>query len=67
MLDKFGQKRNLNTHVSTVHEGKKQFKCGICSANFGEKRNLKRHVVSVHEGKIQFKCDIFNAEIASNR
>ena len=51
----------MNNHVATVHEGKKQFQCDICSANFGEKGSLNKHVATVHEGKKEFKCDICNA------
>ena len=49
---------HLNRHVTTFHEGKKQFKCDICNANFGQKGNLDTHVATVHERKKQFKCDI---------
>ena len=48
-----GKKFNLNqgmkgnivkTHAGIVHEGMKQFECGICNAIFGKKCNLKIHV-----------------------
>ena len=49
--DNFGQKGNLQRHLATVHEGKKQFKCSICNKNFEQKRDLNKHVATVHEGK----------------
>ena len=56
---------HLNRHVTTFHEGKKQFKCEICTTNFGQKVTLKVHVAAVHEGKKSFQCfqcDICNAK-----
>ena len=44
----FAQKSTLNTHVLTVHEGKKQFKCAICDATFGKKSTLYNHVETAH-------------------
>ena len=35
------------------HEGKKPFKCDICSSSFARKSNLK----VVHGGKKPFECD----------
>ena len=43
--------QKLNIHIAFVHEGKRPFKCNICSANFSEKKNLNGHNSSVHEGK----------------
>jgi len=37
--------------VTSVHEGKKPFKCEICDVQFGVKHGLNEHVASVHEGK----------------
>ena len=54
---KYTSKRNLNTHISSIHEAKK-FNCGICSAKFNVKGNLDRHIQTVHEGKQPFKCNI---------
>ena len=42
---------SLNKHVVKVHEGNKQFKCGICNALFGQKRDFNKHVATVNEGK----------------
>ena len=50
----------MKTHVKSVHEGKKPFKCDICDYNFSQKGDMKRHVESVHERKNPFKCDICN-------
>ena len=30
----YGEKGTLNKHFTTVHEGRKQFKCDICNSNF---------------------------------
>ena len=45
------QKGNLNTHISSVHEGKKSFKCVICGSCFTKKQGLIKHIASMHEGK----------------
>ena len=54
----------LSVHVTSVHEGKKPFKCDICSRGFGVKGNLNDHVKEVHEGKKPFKCDICDTKFA---
>ena len=45
-------KRNLLSHLTSVHEGKKggEFKCSLCNAELSSKRNLDNHMISVHEG-----------------
>ena len=40
---------NLNTHIATVHEEMKPFKCDLCNAKFTSKQSLNRHIDSVHE------------------
>ena len=37
-------------HVSSLHERKNQFKCGICNYTSHFKGTLNRHVATVHEG-----------------
>ena len=53
-------KCNLQTHVESVHEGKKPFKCPSCDAAFAMNGRLKAHVENVHEKKRPFKCEICN-------
>ena len=51
----------MKTHVKSVHEGKKPFKCDICDYIFSLKGNLNQHAASVHKGKKPFKCNICDA------
>ena len=44
----YSQKRNLNTHVVSIHVRKKPIRCDFCCFR---KITLKIHVESVHEGK----------------
>ena len=49
----FSQKRNMNNHMTSVHEGIKAFKCDICRYGCSQKVILDKHMVSVHnEGNI---------------
>ena len=48
----------MKTHVVSVHEGKKPFKCDICDYNCSQKSVMNRHVASVHQEKKPFKCNI---------
>ena len=48
----------MKTHIESVHEKKKPFKCDICDYSFSQKSDLKKHHESVHEGKRPFKCEI---------
>ena len=53
----FNVKSNLNSHIRSVHDEKKPFKCNICDSSFARKDNLKTHIQSVHE-KNTFQCNI---------
>ena len=55
----------MKGHIATIHEGKKKFKCDICSSKFTSKQSMNIHIAVIHEGKKQFKCDICNAEFTS--
>ena len=46
----------MNKYVTTVHEGKKPFKCNICDAGFVSEADLNRLNASVHEGR-KVQCD----------
>ena len=48
---------NLQHHVGSVHEGKKQLKCETCDTTSSVKGDLKEHIPSDHEGKNSFKCE----------
>ena len=50
-------KGNLKSHVDSVHEGKKPFKCENCDYSCAEKGDLQKHITSVHEGKKPFNCE----------
>ena len=52
----FKSTRNLNNHISSVHEGKKPFQCDTC--NYVHLFYKEKHVALVHEEKKPFKCDI---------
>ena len=46
----FTQKSNLQTHIKSVHQGKK-FVCPQCEYKATQKGHLKTHIKSVHEGQ----------------
>lgn len=52
----FTSRRDLETHVRTVHEKLRPYKCPHCDSHFGTKSNLNTHTKSVHEGKRPFPC-----------
>ena len=41
----------MKTHIESVHEEKKPFRCAICDKTFNQKRNMVAHVSRAHEGK----------------
>ena len=49
------KKKMFNT---SVHQGKKPLKCGICDNFFSDEGDLKKHIESAHEKKVPFKCEI---------
>ena len=51
----------MQKHFQAVHEGKKDYKCVICTYSSVSKRDLTRHIEAVHDRKKTYKCDICNA------
>ena len=43
--------KDMKSHLHSVHEGKKPFKCDICDTCLSNARDLKKHIDSVHEGE----------------
>ena len=66
-LRDFSSVSNLNSHIRSIHEGKKPekpfsyvnkvFRCGLCPKRYGRKEHLQRHML-IHEGKKLFQCDL---------
>ena len=44
----FHSQRNLDRHISVVHDQIKPFECGICGMTFSRKEKLKQHVERFH-------------------
>ena len=55
----------MKTHVASVHERKKPFKCDICDYSFSLKNTMKRHVMTVHGGKKPSQKGSMKTHVAS--
>ena len=44
----FSQGGNMRTHIKSVHEGQKDFKCNYCGKNFSQAGNVRKHIKKVH-------------------
>ena len=42
-------KANLQMHLESVHENKKNFQCDLCQQEFYEKHQYSKHIESVHK------------------
>ena len=63
---RFTAKTSLNTHMASVHEGKKHY-CDLCGANFNHRQSLKGHIASVHEGNKPFICMVCQKTFAAGK
>ena len=48
--------RNLQRHIQTVHEGRRDFPCKVCLYAATSKQVLKRHVDGKHQMKLCLTC-----------
>jgi len=39
----------MGTHIYTVHEGHKDYKCISCEKSFSHAQDLKKHINRLHE------------------
>ena len=53
----FSQAGGLKSHMHTVHEGHKDYKCESCGKSFTHQHSLKKHINTVHEGHKDHKCE----------
>ena len=56
--EKNKQKYAMEKFTTSIHEGKKVFKCHMCGKTFCKKQKVNEHIASVHEGIKPFKCKI---------
>ena len=45
----FDEKKDLDEHVSNVHDGKNRIKCDLCESTFARMNERNRHKNNVHE------------------
>ena len=45
------------THIDSVHNWQKDYKCNSCVKSFSQAGNMKTHIDSVHNGQKYHKCD----------
>ena len=56
----------LDRHVKIVHEGKKEFKCDLCSKFYTTKSHLKTHKLDVHGDDVRkYKCKFCHKQFKS--
>ena len=49
--------QSLKTHIQSIHEKNRKFKCSLCSMAFSLDFAMKRHIKAVHEKIRNHKCD----------
>ena len=50
-------KKSFNDQISSVHEGKKPYRCDNCEISFSSRNDLLGHNLSVHKKKKPYKCE----------
>ena len=59
---KFEEKRDLNAHVSNVHDGKNPIKCDLCESTFARINELNQHRNSAHKNTVPHRCESCNED-----
>ena len=58
----FKEKKDLDEHVSNVHDGKNPLKCDLCESTFARINELNRHRNSVHRNTAPHRCESCNED-----
>ena len=53
----FSYKQRLETHISSIHEGKKPYECPICNEKYAHRGGMVKHIAAEHK-KITYDCKI---------
>ena len=56
----------MKSHIKTIHEGQRNYKCDFCGKLFTESGNLKNHIKSIHEEQRNYKCDYCGKSFAQS-
>ena len=51
------KKSNVNRHIKTVHEKRRDYKCSMCDYAAGARKDLSKHTKLVHEKIKDIKCE----------
>jgi uncharacterized C2H2 Zn-finger protein len=62
----YEEERDLNAHVSNVHDGKNPLKCDLCSSTFARINEQNRHRNFVHENAATHRCESCNEDFFEN-
>ena len=58
----FHSQRNLDRHISVVHDQNKPFECGACGLSFARRERLKQHIERSHQGDIIVETGVIDLE-----
>ena len=47
----------LQNHIKSVHEGRRDHKCDHCGKSYSKKSSLKTHIKTFHEGRRDYECN----------
>ena len=52
----FNLSSGLKSHISNIHEGKKDHRCETCGKSFSQAANMKIHIHAIHEN-VHVQCE----------
>ena len=58
-----GDKKTLEIHIETVHEGLKPYKCGQCEKTFGTKSQASIHKNEKHLNIRRYQCSVCKTDL----